>query len=158
MDEKALRKALVDHWKWDGIDYDRSHEIYHDDAVLEFPQSGERFIGKGNFLTWRKKYPAKLDFRIRRISGQGALWVTENLISYDGAPWMYTLNVLHFRGAKIAREYLYVMDGFEAADWRGPWATRFDPLASTAPSEWREGTAFGIESDPGPAEGSPPDA
>ena len=66
MDDAAIRKALVRHWEFEGLDYDKSHEIYHDDAVLEFPQSGERFIGRQNFLTWRKKYPAKLDFKIRR--------------------------------------------------------------------------------------------
>ena len=77
--------ALVRHWGYEGRDYDRSHETDHEDALLEFPQSGKRFIGKPNFLTWRKRYPAKLDFRIRRISGEGDLWVTENLISYDGS-------------------------------------------------------------------------
>lgn len=153
MDEAAIRAALVEHWKYEGVDYDKSHEIYHEDAVLEFPQSGERFIGKVNFLEWRRKYPAKLDFRLRRVTAQGDLWVTENLISYDGGPWMFTLNVLTFRGDKIAREYLYVMDGFEAAEWRGPWATRFDPLASIAPSDWREGMPFGSQPDSGSVEG-----
>jgi hypothetical protein len=147
MDEAAIREALVRHWALDGIDYDKSHEIYHEDAVLEFPQSGERFIGKQNFLTWRKRYPAKVDFKIRRITGRGDLWVTENLISYDGSPWMFTLNVLQFRGDKVAREYLYVMEGFEAADWRTGWATMFDPLASVTPADWREGAVFGIERD-----------
>ena len=145
MDDAAIRKALVRHWEFEGLDYDKSHEIYHDDAVLEFPQSGERFIGRQNFLTWRKKYPAKLDFKIRRMTGRGDLWVTENLISYDGSPWMFTLNVLQFRGDKIAREYLYVMEGFEAADWRTTWVTAFDPLASVRPTEWREGDTFGLE-------------
>ena len=37
------------------------------------------------------------------------------------------------------------MDGFEAAEWRAPWATRFDPLASIPATEWREGIAFGLE-------------
>ena len=147
MDAAAIRNALVRHWEFEGLDYDKSHEIYHDDAVLEFPQSGERFIGRQNFLTWRKKYPAKLDFKIRRMTGRGDLWVTENLISYDGSPWMFTLNVLQFRGDKIAREYLYVMEGFEAADWRTTWVTAFDPLASVRPTEWREGDTFGLESE-----------
>ena len=147
MDDAAIRDALVRHWKFEGLDYDKSHEIYHDDAVLEFPQSGERFIGKQNFLTWRKKFPAKLDFKLRRITGRRDLWVTENLISYDGAPWMFTINVLQLRGDKIAREYLYVMEGFDAADWRAEWATKFDPLAAVAPADWSEGAEFGIELD-----------
>ena len=144
MDAAALRTALVRHWECEGRDYDRSHEIYHEDAVLEFPQSGERFIGKPNFLTWRKRYPAKLDFRIRRITGEGDLWVTENLISYDGSPWMFTLNVIRFRGDRIAHEALYVMEGFDAAGWRSEFATMFDPLASVSPAEWQEGVPFGI--------------
>jgi SnoaL-like domain len=144
MDEAGVRRALVRHWQYAGRDEDIVHEIYHDDAILEFPQSGERFIGKQNFLTWRKQYPAKLEFRIRRITGQGDLWVSEGLISYDGSPWMFEVNVLRFRGDRIAREATYVMEGFEAATWRSPWATMFDPLASVAPEEWQEDTAFGI--------------
>ena len=136
-EEESIREALLDHWRYEGIDYDRSHEIYHDDAVLEFPQSGERFVGKQAFLTWRKRYPAELDFRIRRISHDGNLWVTENLISYDGSPWMFTLNILRFRNGRIAHERLYVMDGFEAAPWRAEWAQRFDPLEAITPEDWR---------------------
>jgi hypothetical protein len=145
MNEATIRAALVRHWQYEGTDFDKSHEIYHDDAVLEFPQSGERFIGKENFLTWRRKYPADLDFRIRRMTNSGDLWVTEYLLSYDGAPYMFTINVLQFRGDKIAKESIYVMEGFEAAGWRAEWATRFDPLASTSPAEWQEGASFGIE-------------
>ncbi len=137
MDEEAIREALVRHWRYEGIDYDKSHEIYHDDAVLEFPQSGERFVGKQAFLTWRRQYPAKLDFRIRRISHEGDLWVTENLISYDGSPWMFTVNILRFRGDRIAHERLYVMEGFEPAPSRTEWAERFDPLEAITPEDWR---------------------
>ena len=79
------------------------------------------------------------------MTGSGELWVTENLISYDGSPFMFTLNVLKFRGDKIANEYLYVMEGFEAADFRTEWATSFDPLASVSPADWREGVAFGLD-------------
>lgn len=139
MDGAVIREALIRHWKYEGIDFDRSHEIYHEDAVLEFPQSGERFVGKQNFLTWRRQYPAKLDFRIRRISHSGDLWVTENLISYDGAPWMFTVNILEFRDDKIAHERLYVFEGFDPAPGRAPWAQMFDPLEAITPADWREG-------------------
>ncbi len=144
MDETAVRKALVRHWEYAGLDEDIGHEIYHDDAVLDFPQSGERFVGKPNFLTWRKQYPAKVAFKIRRINGAGDLWVTENLISYDGGPWMFAVNILRFRGDRVAHELIYIMEGFDAADWRNPWVTMFDPLASVSPAEWQEGVPFGI--------------
>jgi hypothetical protein len=52
--------------------------------------------------------------------------------------------VLRFRGDRIAHEAVYVMEGFDAAEWRSEWATMFDPLASVAPGEWQKGVPFGI--------------
>ena len=49
LDDEALRTALERHWAAAGKDADIEQEIYHDDAVLEFPQSGERFEGVPNF-------------------------------------------------------------------------------------------------------------
>ena len=153
--DAEIRAGLVEHWQSDGVDYDRSHRIYHDDAVLEFPQSGERFVGKAAFLEWRRQYPARLTFRIRRFTSGGNLWVAENLITYDDGAPMFTVNILTFRGDRVAREALYVMEGFAAPDWRMPWATRFDPFAAVTPAEWREGMAFGIDTDPGTPPGTP---
>jgi hypothetical protein len=138
MEESVIRDALVRHWQLAGIDDDTAHEIYHDDAIVELPQSGERFVGKENFVIWRKKYPAKLDFRVRAISHAGDLWVAENLISYNGGPWMFTVHILRFRDDKIAHERGYAMDGFEAAPWRAEWAENFDPLEAETPEDWRK--------------------
>ena len=111
LDDVTLQEALERHWGYSGKDEDISHEIYHDDAVLEFPQSGERFEGVDNFREWRRQYPAQVEFRIRRIKHDGDLVVAENLISYDGAPWMFAVNILEFRGDKVAHERIYIMDG-----------------------------------------------
>ncbi|KRF22733.1 MULTISPECIES: nuclear transport factor 2 family protein [unclassified Phycicoccus] len=129
LNEKELLLALRRHWEHSGRDEDIAHEIYHDDAVLEFPQSGERFEGVENFREWRRQYPAALKFHTRRITHRADLVVVENLISYDGAPWMHTVNLLEFRGDKVAHERIYIMDGWEAAEWRAPWraATVADP-------------------------------
>ncbi len=70
IDEASVRAQLERHWEYAGTDQDIAHEIYHDDAVLEFPQSGERFEGVQNFREWRRQYPAVLEFRIRRIRGR----------------------------------------------------------------------------------------
>ena len=108
LDDRDLMVALKRHWDYSGRDEDVAHEIYHDDAVLEFPQSGERFEGVENFREWRRQYPARLVFHTRRIVHREDLVVVENLISYDGAPWMYTVNLLEFRGDKSrARAYLH---------------------------------------------------
>jgi hypothetical protein len=78
-----IRTALERHWEYTGIDIDKSHEIYRDDVVVEFPQSGERILGKHNLYEFRKNYPAMLGFKILRTRGEGNLWVTEYIITYD---------------------------------------------------------------------------
>jgi hypothetical protein len=104
-----------------GQDEDIAHEIYHDDAVLEFPQSGERFEGVENLREWRRQHAAHLSMHTRRITHRDDFVVGENLISYDGGPWMHSVSLLEFRGNKVAHERIYIMDGWEAADWRAPW-------------------------------------
>ena len=119
--DDELLAALRRHWEYSGKDEDLASEIYHEDAVLEFPQSGERFEGVANFREWRRQYPADLSFHLRRISHREDLVVTEYLISYDHAPWMFTVSVMQFRDDRVAHERIYIMDGFEPAAWREPW-------------------------------------
>jgi hypothetical protein len=145
IDDTTIRAALVRYVASGGIDRDAAHELYHEDAILEFPQSGERFIGRDTFREWRERYPSETEFRIRRILGHGAFWSVELLVSYDGRPPMFGLGLYEFRGAKVAREVVYVMDGWDAPGWRAAWNAPFDRLASAAPSEIREGEPFGLE-------------
>ena len=49
IDQSILLERVRQHWEYLGVDVDRAHEMYHDDAVVEFPQSGERFEGLVNF-------------------------------------------------------------------------------------------------------------
>ncbi|MDQ4142942.1 MAG: nuclear transport factor 2 family protein [Actinomycetota bacterium] len=124
MDDDKKRADLLRHWEYSGRDEAVAHEIYHEDVVLEFPQSGERFVGVNNIQPWRASYPAKLDFEVRQIRGGGDFWVAENAISYDGGPWNFTVSILEFRGDKVARETIYIMEKWEAAEWREPWWDR----------------------------------
>jgi hypothetical protein len=80
-----------------------------------------RFEGKANFIAWRKIYPAAVEAKIRRIRGQGNVWVAEISIRYDGGVWNYGCSIHEFRGDKIARETIYFAEGWEAPEWRAPW-------------------------------------
>jgi hypothetical protein len=86
LDDQDLLPALKRHWEYGGKDEDISHEIYHDDAVLEFPQSGERFEGVENFREWRRQYPAQLAFHTRRISHRDDLVVVETSSATTARP------------------------------------------------------------------------
>jgi SnoaL-like domain len=130
-DQSVLLEQVRKYFEYAGADVDRAHEIYHDDAVLEFPQSGERFEGIANFTEWRRQYPASVSYRIRRITAREDLVVVELSVSYNDGPTRYGIQLLEFRDDKVARERIYVMEGWEAPAWRAPWRsdTPADPPA-----------------------------
>jgi hypothetical protein len=122
MDAATIRAMLEQQFEHAGSDPELSHAMYREDAVLEFPQSGERFEGVPNFREWRRRYPAtKVDFDVRRVRGSGDAWVVELRVRYDGGPWNYGVEILEFRESLVARETIYVMDGWEAPEWRSEW-------------------------------------
>jgi SnoaL-like domain len=122
-DQSARLEVVRRYWEYAGADVDRADEIYHDDAVLEFPQSGERFEGVTGFTEWRRRYPAEVSYRVRRVAVRDDLAVVEVSVTYDGRATMLGVQLLEFRGDKVARERIYVMDGWEAPAWRAPWRT-----------------------------------
>ena len=78
MQYEQVRDMLLRQWKYTGGPNEaKASEIYHDDLVLEFPQSDEWFRGKANQQAWRERYPAKLDFQPQEIRGSGDLWIAE---------------------------------------------------------------------------------
>ena len=124
--DQAIRAALDQHWgASDANDFQTEHLIYHEDAVLEYPQSGERTRGRSNIQNQRASQPNKKRFSIRRIIGGGDLWVTEYILTYDGKP-SYTVSIMEFRGDKITRETQYFADPFVALASRAQWVERMD--------------------------------
>jgi hypothetical protein len=118
-----IRAALERHWS-DVNDQDVVHEIYHDDVVLEFPQGGERLVGLANVRAMREAYPTQLALTTTRIRGGGDFWVAENVITYDSAKSMHTVNIMEFRGSKVAHETIYFGDPWEPPAWRAQWVER----------------------------------
>src|SRR5690242_728887 len=118
------RAALDRHWTAsEAGDYEAEHDLYQEDAVLEYPQSGERILGRRNIQAARAGHPAKRHFKIERILGAGDLWVTEYVITYDGEP-MYTASIMEFRDGKVQRETQYFGDPFDPPAWRASLAER----------------------------------
>src|SRR6202789_425445 len=95
--DPQIRAALDQHWAAsDANDFETEHRIYHEDAVLEYPQSGERTRGRSNIQNQRAIQPSKKRFAVRRMIG-GDLWVIEFILTYDGKP-SYTVSIMEFRG------------------------------------------------------------
>jgi ketosteroid isomerase-like protein len=125
MENRETRAALDRHWAASAAgDQNVEHEIYHDDAIVDYPQSGERIHGRHNVQSLRSHHPARPSgFVVRRIVGDGDLWVTEYLITYDGRP-VHTISIMEFREGKVARETQYFAEPFEPPAWRAQWVER----------------------------------
>jgi len=124
--DQDIRAALDRHWAAsDANDVQTEHLIYHEDAVLDYPQSGERTRGRSNIQNQRASQPNKKRFTVRRIIGGGDLWVTELTLTYDDKPF-YTVSIMEFRDEKVARETQYFADAFAAPTWRAQWVERMD--------------------------------
>ena len=121
MTSEEFREIWLRHWAHVGIDENVVHEVYHDDAVLEFPQSGERFEGRRTFQEWREKYPADVTLELTRVSGEGNAWVAEGLIRYDGGNPLMVVALVTFRDDKVTHERIYFTEPFEAPQWRAPY-------------------------------------
>ena len=99
--DQEIRAALDQHWAAsDANDFETEHLIYHDDAVLEYPQSGELTRGRRNIQGQRASQPSNKRFSIRRIIGSGDLWVTEFILTYDAKP-SYTVSIMEFSGSRL---------------------------------------------------------
>src|ERR1700678_1479961 len=124
--DREIRAALDQHWAAsDGNDLETEHRMYHEDAVLEYPQSGERTRGRRNIQNQRASQPSKKRFTVRRIIGGGDLWITELILTYDGKP-SHTVSIMEFTGDKVARETQYFADPFPAPAFRAQWVERID--------------------------------
>src|SRR3954449_1690046 len=122
--EDEIRNALNRHWAAsDANDFDIEHDIYREDALLEYPQSGERIRGRHKIQASRVAQPNSKRFTVRRIVGRGDLWVTEFILSYDGRA-SYTVSVMEFVDGKVARETQYFGDPFEPGPSRAQWVER----------------------------------
>ena len=121
MEEREIRSALDRHWAAsDGNDFEGEHQIYREDALLEYPQSGARIRGRRNIQASRAAQPNRKRFVVRRIIGAGDLWGTEYVLTYDGRP-SYTVSVMEFLDGKVARETQYFADPFAPGPSRAQW-------------------------------------
>jgi hypothetical protein len=127
--DHRIRARLEEHWyASESGDSEAEHAIYAADAVLDYPQSGERFRGRGNIQAQRSGHPAQRHFKIQRIRGHRDLWVSECIITYDDVP-SFSVSIMEFNDGHVSHETQYFGDRFEAASWRAALA---EPLPADA--------------------------
>jgi hypothetical protein len=118
----SIRAALEQHWQASETgDTEVEHAIYATEAILDYPQSGERFHSRASIAAQRGGHPADRHFTVLRITGQANVWVSECIITYDGTP-TYSVSIMEFLDDSVVHETQYFADPFSAPDWRTPLA------------------------------------
>ena len=126
MGDDDVRAALQRHWAASDVDdFTTEHQIYRSDAVLDYPQSGERIRGRANIQASREAQPNAKRFTARRMLGGGDLWISELVLTYDAQPY-YVVSVMEFEGGEVAHETQYFGDPFEPGPSRAQWVERMD--------------------------------
>jgi SnoaL-like domain len=116
------RAAIEEHWRAsEGGDAATEEAIYAAEAILDYPQSGERFRGRATITAQRGGHPAARHFTILRITGSGNLWVSECEITYDGVPTS-SVSIMEFADEHVVHETQYFADPFSAPAWRAALA------------------------------------
>src|ERR1700733_1076579 len=123
MDPDArVRAAIQEHWRAsESGEIDAEHAVYSENAILDYPQSGERFRGRATIAAQRGGHPADRHFTVLRITGIGDVWVSECVISYDGAP-SHSVSIMEFSGGLVAHETQYFADPFSPPESRAALA------------------------------------
>ena len=117
-----IRARVQEHWEAsESGDVDAEHAMYADDAILDYPQSGERFRGRSKIKAQRGGHPAERHFTVRRILGNGDLWVSECVITYDGVP-TNSISVMEITDGLVTHETQYFADPFPASPGRAALA------------------------------------
>jgi hypothetical protein len=116
--DDRIRGALEEHWRAsERGDIEAEHAVYAADAILDYPQSGERFRGRAAISAQRGGHPADRHFTVLRILGRRDLWLNECVITYDGVP-TYSVSIMEFADGHVVHETQYFADTFGAPPWR----------------------------------------
>ena len=120
--DRGIRARIQQHWEAsERGDVDAEHAIYAEAAILDYPQSGERFRGRSKIQAQRGAHPAERHFTLHRILGCGDLWVSECSITYDGVP-TFSVSIMEFAEGFVTQETQYFADPFEPSPTRAALA------------------------------------
>jgi ketosteroid isomerase-like protein len=123
-------------------DSDAYEAALDEDAVIVYPQSGERFRGKRNIRALFDEFVAQEGgvkptlervigddpswamspaYTLVRVEGSGEQFTATGRVRYpDGSEW-HLVQLLVVRGGRISQVTSYFAEPFEAPAWRAPY-------------------------------------
>ena len=98
-------------------------EVFHDDAIMEWPQSRERIRGAEQRRAVYARFKTLPTITPRRLLVEGDLCVAEAKLDYDGTAYDCVF-IFELRDGRIAKETAYWSQPFEAPAWRADLVER----------------------------------
>jgi ketosteroid isomerase-like protein len=121
-------------------DWDALAAVVQPDLVLEFPQSGERFVGFANVRAQFENYPdlepgsTELEeivggttyaltpsYTVIAVDGTGDRGTAVMRVRYPDQSMWWAVNLYDLRDGLIARSRTYFAPDFDPPDWRAPY-------------------------------------
>ena len=100
--------------------------LLHEDMVMEFPQSGERFTGRANAAGAMEAQQVKPEPAGEgRMVGEGDVWVVMMPLRYGEDLYQY-VGVLELESGRIKRGTGYFAAAFPAQEYRARFADPSD--------------------------------
>jgi ketosteroid isomerase-like protein len=126
MDERDGGQVAEKLWKALGAgNWDAASRLLHEDFVQEWPQSGERIVGRDNAIAINQNFPGGLPtMRFRRTLAGGDLVVLEVELTYGDGSRYLGVSVIELRDGKVVKETDYFAQPFQAPQWRAQWVER----------------------------------
>jgi hypothetical protein len=113
---------------WSAIEagrWDEAASLTHDDFVQEWPQSGERIVGRENALAVNRNFPGGVPRMVFRSSlSSGDLAVVHVDLTYADGSVYQAVAVIRVKDEKVWRETDYFAEPFPAPQWRAQWVER----------------------------------
>lgn len=111
--------SLIGKQDWTG-----ARDLFHQDYVQEWPQSGERIRGADNSMSINESYPGIPGVDVRRVLSSGDLVTAEVTLKYPDAGTYQGVSIFEFRDGKIAKQTDYFAQPFDAPEWRSKWVEK----------------------------------
>ena len=107
-------------------------DAYAEDAITEWPQSGEVLVGGLACANVARRYPGGPPVvELVRMRGSGRIWVAETLIHYPGGETWNSVSIFELRDGRIARRTDLFGEPFDPPAWRAD-LVQVDPARAVA--------------------------
>jgi hypothetical protein len=109
----------------EGRDWPAVAALLAPDVVIDWPHTGERIIGRDNFVGVNRDYPEGWDLRVERVVEGADATIAHVRVEHDGRTY-HGVGIYQVSGGLIARgtEFWITERGEEPPAWRAKYAQR----------------------------------